>query len=270
MTTVRLAHVGPPEALTKGLGVKRETAPAVLVSYFYLDLFVRNRHRYNFRDWVMDSGAFSAHHSEADIDLVKYIETSAHLLASDEKLTEVYSLDVIGDWRASLKNTEQMCAAGIPAIPCFHFGEPWDVLIALARDYPKIALGGCVGLHAKKKIEFAKQCFARVWPKKIHGFGFGGEAAIMAVPFHSVDATNWESGPCRFGQWKQFGKASVRGGSQNLKGEVDWYLALEHRARFKWANVLSELPTNKDQPNDVTLRLAIAGNRIPGKQEGSI
>lgn len=189
----------------------------------------------------MDSGAFSAHHSNAVIDVVEYGEKCKELLATDEKLVEIFNLDDIADWRVSEKNCETLLAMGVPAIPCFHYGEPWDVLIQMAKDHPKLAIGGCVGLHKKIKNEFAAQCFSRIWPKKVHGFGFGGEEAILSLPFHSVDATNWESGPCRFGNWKQFGKASVRGGSQNLRGEVLWYLDLERRARFKWKKEMALL-----------------------------
>jgi hypothetical protein len=243
LSTVRLAHCGPPDALVDGLGPNDDGGdrPALLVSYFYLDAFLKAKARYDFRDWVMDSGAFSAHNSGAAIDLDAYIAKCQELKAGDPQLSEVFSLDVIGDWRASLKNTEAMWKAGVRAIPCFHVGEPEDVLVSLARDYPKIALGGAVGFRGKR--EWARQCLARVWPKRVHGFGFGSEGDILAVPFHSVDATNWELGPCRFGQWKAYGgnKVSVRGSKQNLRVEVEWYLALERRAQKRWAKQMKEL-----------------------------
>ena len=44
-------------------------APALLVSFFYLNLFQDNRHQFHFRDWVLDSGAFSAHNSGVEINL---------------------------------------------------------------------------------------------------------------------------------------------------------------------------------------------------------
>lgn len=216
-----------------------DTRPALLVSYFYLDPFLKNRHRYAYRDWVMDSGAFSAHASGVPIDLDAYMARCLELMAADPMLIEVYALDVIGDWRASLANTERMWAAGIPAIPCYHVGEPESVLIGLARDYPKIALGGAVGYRAKDR--WAAQCFARVWPKPMHGFGFGAEKSIMGLPWHSVDATNWELGPCKFGRWNSFGQMSVRGSKQNLRAEVEWYLALERRARAKWRPQMEQL-----------------------------
>src|SRR5262245_15573164 len=119
---------------------------SLLVSYYYLDRFLRGKVRfnYNFRDWVMDSGAFSAHNSGKVISLEKYIEVCLKLLAEDKQLTEVFSLDVIYNPEASVENTEKMWQAGVPAIPTFHFGEPWEFLQEMAKQYPKIALGGAV------------------------------------------------------------------------------------------------------------------------------
>lgn len=241
-----------------------DSAPALLVSYFYLDQFINNRHRYHYRDWVMDSGAFSAHNSGATINLQDYIDCCKRLLAEDKSLTEVYALDVIGDWRASLKNTEEMWKQGVPAIPCYHANEPWEVLTEMAKQYPKIALGGVALAKTGKKLAWAGQCFARVWPKRIHGFAFGSEKAIMTLPFHSVDATNWEVGPCKYGQWKAFGgqRVSVRGSAQNLRAEVEWYLELEKKARLRWKKEMALLESL--QP---TGRLAYTGGGIaePGK-----
>ena len=254
--TIRLAIPGdgvlaaPGRAFSKGLS-KAENAPGVLVSYVYLKSFLKHRHSYHYRDWVLDSGAFSAHHIGAEIKLQDYIDCCQRLLDEDPTLTEVFALDVIGDWEASLKNCEEMWRQGIQAIPCFHVGEPWDALTSLARDYPKVALGGAVGF--RRKDEWAAQCFARVWPKKLHGFGFGSERSIMSLPWHSVDATNWETGPCQYGKWRAFGTMSVRGSKQNLRAEVEWYLKIEQRARQKWAEQMKELETGGP-----TVRLAIS------------
>ena len=233
--TVRLAWGGPPEAQTRGLSMQVETMPALLVSYVYLQPFLRDRAGYRYRDWVMDSGAFSAARSGNPINLQAYTERCRELLATDPMLGEVYALDVIGDWRATRRNTDAMWEAGVPAIPCYHYGEPEDALVTMARDFPKIAIGGAVGVRPARKEAWAAQCFARVWPTRVHGFGFGAEWAVMQLPFHSVDATNWEQGPCRFGHWQTFGQLSIRGGRQDLRSEVVWHLRLEAKARAKWA-----------------------------------
>jgi len=242
--------------MEKGLSYQWDK-PALLVSYYYLREFKRQRPRYVFRDWVMDSGAFSAKNSGATIDLAEYIQTCKALLETDEQLTEVFALDVIGDHRGTRQNTEAMWEAGIPAIPTFHVGTPWGELVSLARDYPKIAIGGAVGLGAKKKKAWVGQCFARVWPKAIHGFGMSGEDMILSFPFHSVDATNWELGPCAFGRWASFGKMSVRGGeNRNLKPEVKFYMELERKASARWKKQLAEI-----QLQGPVLRLAAARHR---------
>lgn len=275
MTTVRLAHCGPPDALLTGLrpinkvpmttvrlaaavynedraatGLKPRPiplAPALLVSYVYLKPFQQAREKYGFRDWVLDSGAFSAHMSGTEIKLQDYINTAKMLRELDPTLTEVFALDVIGDWKASLHNCEEMWKQGVPAIPTYHRGEPEHVLKTIAREYPKIALGGVARMKIDGKNAWAKQCFARIWPKKVHGFGFGSEVSVMEMPFHSVDATNWEMGPCAFGNWRAYGKMSVRGGKQDLRAEVDWYLKLEQRAKVKWGPALSSIPEHQER-----------------------
>lgn len=238
---LRLAVGGPHAANVLGLRCA-ERPPALLTSFWYIKEFEKVvQAGGQFRDWVMDSGAFSALHSGATIDLQEYIDECKNRLANDEKLIEVFALDVIGDWKASLRNTEEMWRQGVEAIPCYHVGEPVHALKSMAEQYPKIAIGGAVGLNASKKLHWAEQCFAAIWPKRIHGFGFGGRKAVLALPWASVDATNWEIRPTRFGHWKSRGKLSVRGGTQDLRCEVDWYLDLEAQARHKWKKAREDL-----------------------------
>jgi len=158
--------------------------PALLVAFPYLDQFLKNRHRYHYRDWALDSGAFSAANSGRVIRLAEYIAMCRDLMATDPTLTDIFALDVIGDHQTSAKNAAAMWEAGIPAIPTFHFREPESALLDMAARYPKIALGGVALKRDTLKIAWAEQVFARVWPKRIHGFGFGGERTVLALPFH--------------------------------------------------------------------------------------
>lgn len=229
--------------------------PALLVSYFYLDNFLKYQPEYSYRDWALDSGAFSAHNSGKVIDLRAYIEKCQELKSKDKSLTDIFALDVIGDHNASLKNCETMWKAGIRAIPTYHIGEPTEALIYLAKTYPKIAIGGVALKKGEIKTDFARECFARVWPKQIHGFGYGSEKHIMAFPFHSCDATNWELGPCGFGRWAAFGKMSVRGSKQNLRAEVEYYLKLESKAQSRWRREMQKIQA----PKNPKLQLGISG-----------
>jgi len=102
--------------------------PAILVSYAYSKGWLTNRTRLAYRDWVMDSGAYTAWTKGITIPLAEYIAICLRLLREDRTLTEVFALDVIGDWRGTSRNTRAMWAAGVPAIPTFHPEEPDDVL----------------------------------------------------------------------------------------------------------------------------------------------
>lgn len=66
---------------------------------------------------------------------------------------------------------------------------------------------------------------------------------LLAVPWHSTDASNWEANPGRFGKWKAFGGVDLglRGGQQDLRAEVAWYLDLERLAPFKWRGEMEVL-----------------------------
>lgn len=252
---VRLAYTPGAQgenSLLNERHVGEDLRPALLVSFVYLKKFLEKRHKYHYRDWVLDSGAFSAWKSGKKIDLQEYIDTCHKLLETDPTLTEVFSLDVIGDWEGTARNTEEMWRQGIPAIPAFHYGEPEEALIDMAKTYPKIALGGIVGLGRKEKKRWIGQCFARVWPKKIHGFGVTAEDILMSFPFHSVDATNWEIGPCAYGRWARYGKLSIRGSRQDLTVEVQYYLELEQKVRNRWKREMEIL-----EAEGPTVRLAM-------------
>ena len=218
--------------------------PALLVSYVYLPQFKRERHRYRIRNWSMDSGAYSAHNSGKTIELEKYTAVCSELLAKDKGLVEVFALDVIGDFEASARNSEWMVSQGVPAIPTFHFGEPEDMLFHYAEKYPKIALGGCVGVPQRTKREWHEQCFARVWPKLIHGLAVGNQSGVLNLPWDSVDASSWERGPTAYGRWRTYGQLSVYGGEQNLAPEVEDILQLEKLSRFKHGATLRAADKN--------------------------
>jgi len=233
---VRLAHV-PGCQGDKTLKATSDTPlPSLLVSYVYNQQFVEKRSEYQISEWVMDSGAFTAYNSGIEICVDKYIEECHRLKKEDPTLVEIFALDVIGDWKASMKNTEKMWEAGVEAVPCYHEGEPEQVLLDLAKRFPKIALGGVANTRGPKKDQWAAQCFARVWPKRIHGFGFGSKRSILGLPWHTTDATNWELGPCKFGSWASYGRANlgIRGSNHPLQVEIDYYMNIQRDAQSRW------------------------------------
>jgi hypothetical protein len=255
MTTLYLAI--PPGILMDDTAhnFKSEPAPALLVSFAHWERFEAHRNRLLFRRYCLDSGAFTVFHAGASISLDDYIAFCKQRKAEPHPPAEVFSLDVIGDWRASLRNTEAMWRAGIEAIPAYHYGEPADVLAGLARDYPKVALGGTVGTLSgpgkfgmrKTRDRWFEQCMARIWPKRVHAFGMTTESLLMRFPFHSVDSSTWRFGPNHFGRWLAYGKRGRQGRVKTenrlryLRPEIDYYLDLERRVTAKWRKELAKL-----------------------------
>ena len=222
--------------------------PSVLVSYAYFKRFQKAREKtpLYYRDWVLDSGAYTAHTSGKPVELAAYLMFCKHWIARDPRLTEVFSLDVIGDWKASDANTRKLWAAGIQAIPTFHYGEPFDVLRGLARDYPKIAIGGAVKVSMKEKMGWVQDVFAAVWPKKIHGLAMIADQLVRAVPLHSVDASSWEFTSRCFATYTAFNNAILYGagissGVRDYYVEIAHYLKLETEIQFLWRREMKEL-----------------------------
>jgi len=242
MTTIRFVMGGnfSRKILARRLGSDWSSA-ALLVSYPFRSAFRRFVEAGAvYRDWALDCGAFSAHRSGNPVSLEAYTRFCVESRASDPTLAEVFALDVIGDHMASRRNTEAMWAAGVPAIPTFHFGSPRSELVSLARDYSKIALGGMVGRPRSAQRDFARYCFDAVWPKHIHAFGVGHEPTLSMFPFHSADATTWENGP-RFGRWRHSPERDGWTEGERLQAEIEQYLAMEARLVARWGRTLASV-----------------------------
>ena len=252
MTDLRLALTGDGKHYREYFETPegKEYLPAILVSFPYLPAFLKEKHKYHYRSWALDSGGFSMQQDlGVSIDIDEYAETCLDLFKNDPTLVEVFTLDELNDIDKTLKNTERLWSAGVPAIPVYHAGEPKDYLQHLKKVFPgKIALGGVAKEKGKKKMLWAQDFFAEVWPMRVHGLGFGAEEPLMALPFHSVDTSSWEAGPCRFGNWRAFkaqgASMSIRGSDQDLRAEVLWYLKLERKAQSRWRKELQRLEAN--------------------------
>jgi hypothetical protein len=254
-----LESSGPRASGRAGAPILTETLPGVLVSFAYASNWAKICHLTHWREVMLDSGAFTVHKTGGAIDLVEFAEWAKAEVIRDARVVEVITLDVIGgSWRESLANTEALWKLGVEVIPVFHVGEPTDVLKALARDYPKVALGGAVGY--RKRMEWAKLCFKHVWPKRLHGLGFG-EQSLSELPFHSIDNSSWDFAPRQYGNYHSMKtQLPTRSSSQlNLRGEIDFYLAEEARGRRFWKG---RMPADFGTAPSIRLALTAAASQL--------
>lgn len=192
------------EAITRAGGTKS------LYSYFYLnqgagaDLHMIRAVETQTKIFI-DSGAFTAHTQGIDIDLGEYCDW---LHKWKHRIRVYASLDVIGDWKGSLRNQREMEDRGLTPLWVFHQGSPFEVLEEMIQEYDYIAIGGLVGKRASKTalVAFLDRCFqilGKYWPKKAHAFGMTSVPLLQRYPFYSADSTSWLQGS-RTGQLYHF------------------------------------------------------------------
>lgn len=187
MTIVRLALGGSRARVSRALGLDTPLArpPAVLVSYVYLRSFypLMQTRKIQYRDWIMDSGAFSVYKSGKQILLADYIKICTSLLKEDRTLTDVICLDAINDPKQSLVNFCAMSDAGVKTIPVFHIGEDFGLLAEYCSRAHLVGLSCRFGESVKQSTAFYERCFSRCWPKRFHSFGWTAKAMLLRFPF---------------------------------------------------------------------------------------
>lgn len=149
-------------------------------------------------DFFADSGAFSAASIGAQITVPDY---AAWLRDHADVINAAATLDVIGDHRATARNTGQLLERVgdlVQIVPAFHVNTPWPELHAICADgHPYVALGGAVGYHQRTDA-LMRWCIrahrvARDHDTRLHGFGLTRPPYPVRLPWYSVDSAYWES-----------------------------------------------------------------------------
>jgi len=151
---------------------------------------------------LLDSGAYSAKNSGAEIELPEYIEfVREH---GWRFKGGVICLDVIGDRKASYENWRIMRDEGVDTMPVFHLqtDRPEDDSYEWLERYLEEADYIAVGAIAKMNLSLKMQGLDFVWNKyltdnsgkpivKVHGLGITTAKIMLRYPWYSVDSTTW-------------------------------------------------------------------------------
>lgn len=181
---------------------QRTTVAHMLESYHYIhrEKSVQTIRREG-RKVFLDSGAFSAFTLGSTIDIGRYCE---YILKNEDIIEKVDGqplasvLDAIGDCDGTWRNQMEMQRRGVRPLPCFHYGEPTEVLDWYVENYSYITIGGMVPISTPQ----LKVWLDRLWAKhltnadgtpkiKVHGFGLTSLPLMMRYPWYSVDSSTW-------------------------------------------------------------------------------
>lgn len=166
--------------------------------------------------WI-DSGAFTAYTTGKKITVEQYAD---HLEANRGAWDYAFTLDVIGDHKASMRQTEALISRGYPVTPIFTFGTPLKEFRAMCRDYGYIGAGGIVPL-AKDRARVLKYLrtlthVADEYGTAIHALGIAGRQTVIQSRVWSSDSSTVSSAP--------------------LYGNVPIYSRKEHRLKMLQAS----------------------------------
>lgn len=157
---------------------------------------------------IVDSGAYTAWTKGKIIDLPQYIRFCRD---NEEHIEKAVSLDVIpgrprkprtpAQTRESAMqgwaNLLRMRAAGVDAMPVFHYGEPRCYLDRMAAESSWIGLSSGSRLSGLARYVWIDTAFTRLcrrgeFPRiRVHGFSETRPGVLLQYPWYSVDSATW-------------------------------------------------------------------------------
>ena len=141
---------------------------------------------------LIDSGAFSAKNSGAEISLDEYME---FLFKNEKRLFGYIALDVIGDPVATEQNLNTMLKAGLKPIPVLTLTEGEERMNYLFTLSEWVALGG---FRRPRKGAAPDDYIAMKmkWSngRHVHWLGYTRQPQLLAWKPYSCDSISWAGG----------------------------------------------------------------------------
>lgn len=184
--------------------------------------------------FVLDSGAFTAWKAGKPIQLDDYCRFIERL---PFKPWRYFTLDVIGDPEATLKNYETMLKRGFNPVPIFTRGEHPSVLDDYYKTSEVVGIGGLVGTPKNKA--FVNGIMQHVGKRKVHWLGFTSHPYLLRYKPYMCDSSSWESG-ARYGSLRLYlgsGKfVAVKRTELNQPPKINVQRAISNLG-FNWLNL---------------------------------
>jgi hypothetical protein len=164
----------------------------LMLSYFYWGnkniKDIKNELGYN-PHILYDSGAYSAKNKRKKIDIDKYI---SYLIANEKELDGYFTLDVIGNFKESLKNYLYIRSFGLSPIPVVHYKKNSHFQIEAYLKYKPeiIGIGDCARMKYSKLIPWLEM-LKIMYPKQKFHLLAKTNAVLTGHGLYSADSTSW-------------------------------------------------------------------------------
>lgn len=141
------------------------------------------------KNFMLDSGAFSAFTTGRNISLIDYM----NYIDEYRMWIKYYiSLDVIGDPEMTLDYYRIMKKKGYDPIPVFHYGAEEKYLAEYASQTDYIALGATVPILNKAKVaQWIRDIQIRYPSIRLHLLGCNSNEVIRMTGIESCDSATW-------------------------------------------------------------------------------
>lgn len=145
----------------------------------------------------LDSGAFSAFAIGAEISLDAYCK---YLEKNQDIIHFASVLDSIGDYAGTWRNQAEIERRGLSVLPCYHYGEPVEVLQYYIDRYEHFTIGGLVPISTVQMKIWLDEIWGRYLTddtgapiRRVHGFGVTSLPMMLRYPWDSVDSSTWNA-----------------------------------------------------------------------------
>ena len=177
--------------------------PHFLESYHYIGKGPQaGRMRKDGVKGFIDSGAFSSFAQGIEVDVNAYcrwLRENMDLVEFVDGSMLASVLDAIGDPVETWRNQKRMEEQGFRVLPCFHYGEPIEVLYHYMENYEYITVGGMVPITTPQLRLWLDQIWGQHLTNrdgtakvKVHGFGLTVVDLMRRYPWYSVDSSSWQ------------------------------------------------------------------------------
>lgn len=183
-----------------------------LESFYYAD----DKTRYYipfFKDFLLDSGAFTFFSSGKQVDWEDYVKKYAQFIV-DNNVKHFFELDIdklVGYPYVKKLRKDLESYTGRKCIPVWHISRGKEEFLKMCDEYDYVAVGGIVSKEITRDqyplfMWLIDEAHKRGC--KIHGLGFTNLEGITKYPFDTVDSTSWTTGN-RFGAIYRFNGSTL-------------------------------------------------------------